>query len=62
MSYVLGLDLGIASVGWSIVEPGNRINYLEDLIRIDIQRIATHFFVFFFGAFIKIFIRATCRL
>lgn len=25
MSYVLGLDLGIASVGWSIVEPGNRI-------------------------------------
>ena len=34
----------------------SRINYLEDLIRIDIQRIATHFFVFFFGAFIKIFI------
>lgn len=25
MSYVLGLDLGIASVGWSIVEPGKRI-------------------------------------
>lgn len=25
MSYVLGLDLGIASVGWSIVEPGKEL-------------------------------------
>lgn len=25
MAYIIGLDLGIASVGWSVIDPGKRI-------------------------------------